>query len=279
MSTKWQKSCIAALVTSPIAFRLFKIEQCNIKMMDQFLDRIWPYKTVEIPKSGIFNQIRYKTPGKKRKEYKSINIGIEIEYDGCNCQSLEKQLIANGAISFNSGWDGGGTNGSQQCPKHNGSRLRENRLRINGMKGLKSLYILLEWMKENDCRIDNNSGMHFHIDCRDKPKQETDFNIEVYIQRIINIIQDATCETKNNMCIVYRINEIRKFTEWGFMYCTIKAHIEFSTIEWRMGSPTLNYKTLALQILVAIHITECAKHKNKNPNDKYLQMLGEISIE
>lgn len=280
MATQWQKSCIEALVTSPIAFKLFKIEQRNIKMMDQFLDRIWPYKMVEIPISGILNQIGHKTTGKKKKEYKSINIGIEIEYTGCNCQSLEKQLLANGAVSFNSGWDGGGEDGNH-CPEQHSHRLRENRLRINGMKGLKSLYILLEWMKNNNCKIDIQSGMHYHIDCTDVAEKSylSNNRIEIYYERIRNIILNLSGITNTAVARVYEIPKAQCICDNNFDLHKfgLLPNGEFFTIEWRCGTPILQYKTLVLQILVAIHVTECSKYQNKNPNDKYLWMLGEIS--
>jgi hypothetical protein len=275
MATRWQKSCIEALVAGPIAFKLFRLEQRNVKMMDQFCDKIWPYKYVEVLKPGILEQMGHETPGKKRKEYKSINIGIEIEYDGCSCQCLEKQLLANGAVSFDSGYDGGGTHNSDASPYNN--RLRENRLRINGMKGLKSLYILLEWMKKNDCKIANSSGMHFHIDCTDVIPYSVDYwDMVNKLKRI-----DIGINTKINNSLEFSkiaISKIYKIEiDNMFLGNNIKQHIDFRTIEWRMATPILHYKTLVLQILVAIHVTECAKYKNKNLNDKYLWMLGEIS--
>jgi len=43
MSTQWQKSCIEALTTSPTAFKLFRIQQRNVKQTDQFIGRVWAY--------------------------------------------------------------------------------------------------------------------------------------------------------------------------------------------------------------------------------------------
>jgi len=278
MSTNWQKSCIEALSESTIAFKMFRIEQKNIKMMDQFLDKIWPYKYVAIQKPGeiyrMYNKDKgrfQKRPGKKKRIYKSINIGIEIEYDGCNCQQLEKQLLANGAVSFNSGWDGGGTSGER--PGVCLGRLRENRLRINGMKGLKALYILLEWMKNNNCKIAEKSGMHYHVDCTDVLGETQGIwgsEITKIGYAVNDILANLTGHSERAIESVYN-QAVQIF------YSYIKSQSEFNTIEWRMGTPTLQYKTLVLQILVAIHITECAKYKNKTPNEKYLRILGEIS--
>jgi hypothetical protein len=251
--------------------------------MDQFCDKIWPYKYVEIQGPRILKKNgEWRLMGKKHKEYKSINVGIEIEYDGVNCQCLEKQLLANGAISFNSGWDGGGEDGNH-CPQQHLHRLRENRLRINGMKGLKSLYILLEWMKNNNCKIDSESGMHYHIDCTDVAEKSYSSNnrIEIYYKRVRDIIFNLSVITNTAVARVYEMPKAQCICDndlnlWKF---GLKANDEFSTIEWRCGTPILQYKTLVLQILVAIHVTECSKYQNKNPNDKYLWMLGEISDE
>ena len=279
MSTNWQKSCIEALSESTISFKMFRIEQKNIKMMDQFLDKIWPYKYVAIQKPGEIYKMynnkdkdRFqKRSGKKKRIYKSINIGIEIEYDGCNCQQLEKQLLANGAVSFNSGWDGGGTIGDR--PGDCFGRLRENRLRINGMKGLKALYILLEWMKENNCKIAEKSGMHYHVDCTDilgEVQNIWENGVSIIESRVNERLANLTERSEKAIESIYN-QDVQIF------YSYIKPQTDFNTIEWRMGTPTLQYKTLVLQVLVAIHITECAKYKNKTPNEKYLRILGEIS--
>ena len=42
--TNWEKSCVEALITSPTAFALFRDKQKNKKHVDQFINKIWPYK-------------------------------------------------------------------------------------------------------------------------------------------------------------------------------------------------------------------------------------------
>ena len=49
--TNWEKSCIEALVTSPIAFSLFRDKQKNKKHVDQFINKIWPYKIEKVFKA------------------------------------------------------------------------------------------------------------------------------------------------------------------------------------------------------------------------------------
>ena len=48
MATQWQKSCIEALALGPEEFLLFKLKQKNKRLLNQFLNRIWPYKYVDV---------------------------------------------------------------------------------------------------------------------------------------------------------------------------------------------------------------------------------------
>lgn len=42
--TKFEKSCIEAICESPMAFELFRKRAYNVKRVDQFVNKIWPYK-------------------------------------------------------------------------------------------------------------------------------------------------------------------------------------------------------------------------------------------
>ena len=42
--TKFEKSCIEAICESPMAFELFRKRAHNVKRVDQFVNKIWPYK-------------------------------------------------------------------------------------------------------------------------------------------------------------------------------------------------------------------------------------------
>ena len=88
--------------------------------------------------------------------YNSLNVGIEIEHDADNptSEKIQKLILRHNCSSYDSGFDG-----------NMDHRLRENRIRLNGINGLKGLYILLEDMKENTA-IARNSSVHMHIDCK-----------------------------------------------------------------------------------------------------------------
>ena len=402
MATPWQKSCIEALITSPIAFKLFKIQQRNVKAMDQYIGRCWAYakesqkegslklintleyliecieatkksdpvhmhgndkrtefdaiemlkaifdaedagvivnetrnesrvefylmdnngnneskyvgenkkeKTILFAIKGIISDdlsnyekenhctklraisvnnrdkyddfvsenvkqienlikllARKKQKQNKRKNKKTVgtNIGIEIEYEGCNMQHLEKDLLKLGAVSFHSGWDGSTKDGHEQ-----GSRLRECRLRLESWKSLPALFLLLEKMIELGCSITQNSGMHYHVDLRYK-KRWNDFYRNM--GRIGSKIEGSLYTSIKR---VYELETNERFEE--YFWERLNKQSDFKTAEWRMGSQTLNYKKLVLQILVAIHITD-AITQNIMPNESYIKMLAECCV-
>jgi hypothetical protein len=415
MSTQWQKSCVKALVTSPTAFRLFRAEQRNIKLLDQYMNKIWSYRyektlTSAIPiiigagkspitlfllevkrvleetkgkfdsarghvnsiyvngddfvsfieskrfnnlsrirstsyeelmgvyisdkrdnyehytiknntesksilltivdlmknrispekrqegvyfrslylksdttlidkfisenekqideaiKLSIKQQKSIKQHIKKQSIFQGLNVGIEIEYDGCNCQDMESDLLKLKAVSFHSGWDGSQMNGDQI-----GSRLRENRLRLESHKSLPALYLLLKSMIDKGCTLTQNSGMHYHVDCRYKDKFKKAEKTSSYRDLF------KTTTSEDWKCI-FNIYEFSKSHSTDDFCGQFKIKSEFETIEWRMGSQTLNYSKITLQILVAIHMTEVFTNNSK-PNTSYLKMLSEIYSE
>ena len=386
--TSWEKSCIEALITSPIAFSLFRDKQKNKKHVDQFINKIWPYKIKKVFKdeqkkqSDVFDKIlkrimtirnhenksdeidlgmihlndikgeelirifnknmkdqtcnssgnhiirlelqaktgrstriyikdgfrnyrkeitevifesaiytgiemvavdgrlgtdevidaflscveenkkSRRTEDKFKRKFIGQNVGIEIEYDGIWHNYLEKELVkTKNAISFNSGIDGGITNGSDGMYFMH-DRLRENRLRINGHRGLVAFHFLIEEMKRTNSIMTIKSGMHFHIDLTHQGSRnlESDPN-----WRLLN---DPELKL---LCSIFEIkNSDRHIKE------QIRFPTEFNTMEWRMGSPTLNYSKLAVEILTAIHVTNVITKKNKQINSEYLKCLLDI---
>lgn len=211
---------------------------------------------------------------KDRRKYNSLNVGIEIEHDAeySTPDKIQKAILLNNCISYDSGYDGNST-----------SRLRENRIRLNGIKGLKGLYILLTNMKEN-CAIAKNSSVHMHIDC----KYDNSFTTcskfykggEKYnIFSMSDVITTRMNKYKPNnddalqiiSCIVdYKISE-HDFTSGGLIRCDS----EFNTIEYRFAKINFNYSDYIIQILAFIHITECIKH-NALFNIQYLKLLYKV---
>ena len=386
--TSWEESCIEALVTSPIAFSLFRDKQKNKKHVDQFINKIWPYKIEKVFKtkqkvqSDVFDEIlkrimkirndedksneinlgtiplnnvkgeeliemfnkniktkhccsngnyiirlTFKTDtGMSRKEHISSgirnyreeftevifksavytgieivavdgrvgtdevidaflscveenkksrrtedkfkrkfigqNVGIEIEYDGVWHNYLEKELVkTKNAISFNSGIDGGITNGSNEMYFIH-ERLRENRLRINGHRGLDALYFLLEEMNRTNSIMTTKSGMHFHIDLTHQGSRGLKYDPDW------KLLNSTELELLHNIFEIK--NSDRHIKE------QIRFPTEFNTMEWRMGSPILNYSKLVIEILTAIHVTNVIMRQNKQINGEYLKYLLDI---
>ena len=386
--TNWEKSCIEALITSPIAFSLFRDKQKNKKHVDQFINKIWPYKIEKVFKakqgeqSDIFNEIlkrimiarnhenksdeidlgvihlngvegkklieifnknikigtchsdgnyiirlefqmktgRYirthirggfvnyreeiaeiisesatyavirvvavggrvgtdeaidaflscieknkkprGTEDKFKRKFIGQNVGIEIEYDGVWHNYLEKELVkTKNAISFNSGIDGGITNGSNEM-YFMYERLRENRLRINGHRGLDALYFLLEEMNKTNSIMTTKSGMHFHIDLTHQGSRKLESDPD---WKLLN---------STELELLHSIFEIKNSDR--HIQEQIRFPTEFNTMEWRMGSPTLNYSRLVIEILTAIHVTNVITKKNKQINSEYLKCLLDI---
>lgn len=385
--TNWEKSCVEALITSPTAFALFRDKQKNKKHVDQFINKIWPYKikkefkedntgdkifnsllekimiirsapekydeidtgtfnigeitgeklikifnknitstcknpdggnhivkilfyaingsaarvyikhgvydykkefTAAIKEDLIYSSIEVRAVDgrswsdeiidsfmscvrkddrnidchmKFKRAFRGQNVGIEIEYDGIWHNYLEKELIkTKNALSFNSGIDGGVTDGSNERYLMH-ERLRENRLRINGHRGLVALHFLLEEMNRTNSIMTVNSGMHFHIDL-------------THIIRKKSVDPDWSFVGESQLQIIYDIFEIKNRSM--HIRSEIRFPTEFNTMEWRMGSPILNYSRLAIEILTAIHVTNVIMKKNKQINSEYLKCLLDI---
>ena len=229
------------------------------------------YKNKFIAQLKEFVQLLNKSYNKKitsmRKNY--INVGIEIEYDGTKTPyNIQQRILENGCVSFDSGYDG----------DYQG-RLRENRIRLNGIAGFKGLYILLEYMKEND-KLAKNSSVHMHIDCgvlneaytkssNDRSKKKP---------RTMNIYNSATKLTIDNfklLCDVFEIDLGINTQYSGFFIDNMRWNDHFDTVEFRFCIVSLNYTDYVYQMLILIHIINCARYQLPI-NTKYLKKLKEI---
>ena len=221
--------------------------------------------------SNVIKETKVKTP----LIFKGLNIGIEIEYENGEpkCQELKPRLLQLHAVDFHSGWDGN----NRLNETDRGDRLRENRLRINGHKGLQALYFLLGKMMENGNQITNNSGMHFHVDST-KAFKTLERSQKI---RLIDVLKDALKEmsSQDRMATnhIFKIDGGSHTTNTyihDYMIERIKYQPDFGTLEWRMASATLDFRTLAIQILYCIHLTQVMKYKNKKINSKYINTLS-----
>lgn len=233
---------------------------------------------------------------KKTPKYKAnwLNIGIEIEHDAQNKTSKEivKRILQQNCTEYNSGYDGGMD-----------TRLRENRIRLNGIKGLKGLYTLLQDMQEN-AAIASNSSVHIHVDCN---FDDSYYNItrKVYTsnsetRRTFTALEQffvdfiLTNEILEEFVKIFNLNLIHSndltwdtlksigftnykeaFENWVAISSVIRFNREFNTIEYRFCIPNFNYSDYVIQILFLIHITECIKH-NSPINKNYVTMLYKI---
>lgn len=210
--------------------------------------------------------------------YNSLNIGIEIEHDADNptSEEIKKLILRHNCSSYDSGFDG-----------NMDHRLRENRIRLNGINGLKGLYILLEDMKENTA-IARNSSVHMHIDCEYDEYNEyytKYYKKEIRTQDIYSWGNAVSYYTKR---LVIRNPEAIKYLQYIFNYKNVgkkmfwpdshnvRVATEFGTIEYRFLIVNLKYSDYVIQMLALIHITECIKH-NCILNKSYLSTLATVA--
>lgn len=210
--------------------------------------------------------------------YNSLNVGIEIEHDADNptSEKIQKLILRYNCSSYDSGFDG-----------NMDHRLRENRIRLNGINGLKGLYILLEDMKEN-AAIARNSSVHMHIDCKYDEYDEhytKYYKNELHKPSIYNWDDAVSYYTKR---LVIRNPEAIKYLQYIFEYKNVgekffwsnsrnvRVATEFDTIEYRFLIVNLKYSDYVIQMLALIHITECIKH-NCILNKSYLSTLATVA--
>jgi hypothetical protein len=210
--------------------------------------------------------------------YNSLNVGIEIEHDADNptSEEIKKLILRHNCSSYDSGFDGDMDH-----------RLRENRIRLNGINGLKGLYILLEDMKENTA-IARNSSVHMHIDCKYDEYNEyytKYYKKEIRTQDIYSWGNAVSYYTKR---LVIRNPEAIKYLQYIFNYKnvgeksfwsnshSVRIATEFDTIEYRFLIVNLKYSDYVIQMLALIHITECIKH-NCILNKSYLSTLATVA--
>lgn len=210
--------------------------------------------------------------------YNSLNVGIEIEHDADNptSEEIKNLILRHNCSSYDSGFDG-----------NMDHRLRENRIRLNGINGLKGLYILLEDMKEN-AAIARNSSVHMHIDCKYDEYDEhytKYYKNELHKPSIYNWDDAVSYYTKR---LVIRNPEAIKYLQYIFEYKNVgekffwsnsrnvRVATEFDTIEYRFLIVNLKYSDYVIQMLALIHITECIKH-NCILNKSYLSTLATVA--
>lgn len=253
--------------------KLFTISSCS-KKYNVFIDLIYNNtyiisrlgeeniqlfyrkKNFHILYNSIFTVLRL-LPKKNIVTVKNMNIGIEIEHLSTNSTNpeVQEEILRNGIISYNSGFDGNAED-----------RLRENRIRLDGIRGLPGLYILLKDMRKN-CFMTENSSVHMHIDAHyDNSFYLVDNDrFNAYTLRFNKVINECSP-------YLFKIFKIEKKECNFFDYlqdinCRIRHNVNFFTVEYRICIPELVYTDYVIQILTLIHLTKCVKNMcrlNKN---------------
>lgn len=241
-------------------------------MFSQVFDELrYIIKKLKLLRDKVYNHNSYPS-------YNSLNVGIEIEHDADNptSEKIKNLILRHNCSSYDSGFDG-----------NMDHRLRENRIRLNGINGLKGLYILLEDMKEN-AAIARNSSVHMHIDCKyDKCNEHYTkyYKSEIRANSIYNWEDAIIYYTRR---LVLRNLEAIKYLQYIFKYKnvgekffwsnshSIRVATEFDTIEYRFLIVNLKYSDYVIQMLALIHITECIKH-NCILNKSYLSTLATVA--
>ena len=203
-------------------------------------------------------QFLTKKPDKKKiKTIKNrMNVGIELEYEGdCFVRPYEKQLKQLGAVSFVSGIDG--SDGWRCRNLEPGDRMRENRLRIDGIIGTKALYKLVNDMLSNGSQIPSNGSIHMHVDCK-------------YDNFVMKVRDESNC--------IYMSPRLKSIANTLNNHLSKQFHKSFEmsvtnaldynlrifdslnqTIEWRFCSAFLNYSTIMADMLLFTYLTNQLK--------------------
>ena len=176
MNSYWQPDIYCANDMSTILRQLSRQHCGYIKHFEAILpstftmrDIFCVYLSYTLLKILVFKETIKVIRNKKR-----MTFGVEIEYyqkrhiienkrflrnDRKTKQMLYKKqkykyLLKKGILSYDVGWDG-------DCH----SRLNENRIRLNGIKGLTGFYQIVEEMRKST-NLTNESSIHVHLDHR-----------------------------------------------------------------------------------------------------------------
>ena len=223
---------------------------------------------------------------KKERKWKrtSMNIGIEIEYEGDETPLSFLKEFKDAVVSFNSGFDG-----------LDPDRCRENRLRINGIFGIKALETALKETKKVGC-ITDGSGLHFHISLNQEQKKainhcDTAEEQEKMLERVAklrdfadrDITKDANWE---HIKLILDTNTSKR--EFRINGLDIEFHKQEIAIEYRFFKPTLDYTKMMVQLLFCIHLhkkmiellnNDCKNASSVSLNAEYIKLLGQIASE
>lgn len=304
--TKWQVQLLKALMTSYPEFQSFAKKQRNKKYLTQYMCKLFPIhkETIEHKERKMTAQGYIRTT-KIEDIILPINIGIEFEYDRpgkvMSINEMES-IVDKNIISLSSGYDE--NSDTDSCRSKNGktslswyeyssgTRLNEDRIRLKGYKGLKGLNKYLIWLNNNG-KIAKNSSIHIHVDC------DFDNSFRELYDRIFNwgdkdktSIAKYLLHTKSPNILKYihfPIDPRNDLNKNGYMHKELvsnnildymgSASSEHKTVEWRTFKASFQYEDVVAYILVAIHLTNCYKYKNRRVDDNFIKIIDKIRLE
>ena len=215
----------------------------------------------------------------KKKEVDKMNIGIEFEYDCDDVMPLPilRDFDMRNIVSLSSGYDNDSDNKQLDNTKYttityntdkSSSRLNEDRIRLNGIKGLEGLNKYLFYLNDRG-KISNKSSVHIHIDCK-YDNSYTSTNVR-------NIYETNNCFYKyltrvkfpSYINLIYANNKERLYTKKGYRtndiddtFNSIQRN-DLNTLEYRGFKTSFQYEDIVMYILVASYMSRCIKSNSK----------------
>jgi hypothetical protein len=130
-------------------------------------------------------------------------------------------------------------------------------------------------MKNDGCTMTNKSGMHYHIDLTKKKGAEDDSNYSSKVDEIRKDLYDLAKKDWETISAIRNIFELDYIDPSHFVR-EIKYPTEFRTMEWRMGSQSLNFTKITIQILFSIHMSNAVFSKEKKIDIEYVKFLSSL---
>lgn len=215
----------------------------------------------------------------KKKEIDKMNIGIEFEYDCDDVMPLPilRNFDMRNIVSLSSGYDNDSDNKQLDDTKYttityntdkSSSRLNEDRIRLNGIKGLEGLNKYLFYLNDRG-KMSSKSSVHVHIDCK--------YDDSYTSSNVKNIYETNNCFYKyltrvkfpSYINLIYATNKERLYTKKGYRTNDINDTFnsiqrnDLNTLEYRGFKTSFQYEDIVMYILVASYMSRCIKSNSK----------------
>lgn len=222
------------------------------------------------------------------------------EFDECKserCYGIE--------IEVQYGYEASAANNTVFASKEDGSLYNQGvefcSPILQGDAGLSELANILQICNDNGAEVDNECGLHVHIDLRDFNKQEF-VRLFYILRKVESVTRLLVTEERNSnhFCSAslsqVRTDDRRGFDERIMDYCesmqrysayNFSAYYDHGTVEIRLHHGTLNYEEIRNWVLLHLSIVDFAKNNDtetfQSLQDKDLadtfQMLQNMGVE